>query len=525
MRCLTRVCTVALCLFLFAACRTSLFGDLDQAGKDEKEKIGGLLLKDPGEAIKLARKLLEKNPTDADIRLLLSEALLNKNKLRPIKNLLPKLINEDDIEDFEETILEDIPTAKDQKDRHDALLESIATLKTLEKSPGGKNKGKIRALLADSLVEKTLSDMKASIFDSSGKYDRKLASVAIKARTDTAISQLKEARKLFTLAGKLNTAKQIDQLIKKFDMRKADGSIDDTKMLAYFDEKYSIPRAKPCGASSSDCLLVIGDSISVGLFSDTNLGKEVFADEGLALFLGINSEKFLTAKNHTEKIQIFDPYYKNNTQGGYVGNLALDLKLDLVNQAQSGARIEQAIAQVSSVESSIAAKNLYVVVEIGTNDFCVFADKDDFVDNFITTYKKLLADLKTKFKNIKVFLLPTFDALSLKQVKNVDILDPLIFGAFRAVGSRNTCESFQKNTCPVFKRSIAADASLAIKRNLVNAMIKELAQEEENFFYIDFFATFKITDKHLAMDCFHPNTLTHDVIKEKLMELISKNKF
>ena len=66
--------------------------------------------------------------------------------------------------------------------------------------------------------------MKASVFDSSGKYDRKLASVAIKARTDTAISQLKEAKNLFTLAGKVNTAKQIDQFIEKIDVRKTDGS-------------------------------------------------------------------------------------------------------------------------------------------------------------------------------------------------------------------------------------------------------------------------------------------------------------
>ena len=162
-------------------------------------------------------------------------------------------------------------------------------------------------------------------------------------------------------------------------------------------------------------LLVIGDSISVGLFSDTNLGKEVFADEGLALFLGLNSEKLLVASDHTEKMQIFDPYYKENTQGGYVGNLAIKLNLDLVNQAQSGARIDQAIAQVSSVNTSIADKNLYVVVEIGTNDFCNFAADDTFVDNFIATYKKLLSDVKAKFSKVKVFLLPVFDALSLKK--------------------------------------------------------------------------------------------------------------
>ena len=100
---------------MFAACKTSLFSELDQGGKEEKEKIGELLTKDPGEAIKLARRVLEKNPTDTDTRLLLAEGLLNKNKLRPVKELLPKLIKEEGVEDLEETILEDVPTFKDQK--------------------------------------------------------------------------------------------------------------------------------------------------------------------------------------------------------------------------------------------------------------------------------------------------------------------------------------------------------------------------------------------------------------------------
>ena len=65
---------------------------------------------------------------------------------------------------------------------------------------------------------------------------------------------------------------------------------------------------------------------------------------------------------------------------------------------------------------------------------------------------------------------------------------------------------------------------MASKRDIVNAMIKELAEEGEDFLY-RFFETFKITDKHLAMDCFHPNSLTHKIIKEKLMAKISENKF
>ena len=60
MRCLARFFVLVIGLFLFAACKTSLFSELDQGGKEEKEKIGELLTKDPGEAIKLARRVLEK---------------------------------------------------------------------------------------------------------------------------------------------------------------------------------------------------------------------------------------------------------------------------------------------------------------------------------------------------------------------------------------------------------------------------------------------------------------------------------
>ena len=277
--------------------------------------------------------------------------------------------------------------------------------------------------------------------------------------------------------------------------------------------------AKPLRISK---MALLGDSIGVGLFSDTKLGSQLPQNSPVFSFIGsiLNGEALDTALLTTNAT------YRDNYPSAFIGKLnvpnCFSLACQLHLTASSANNFAVAGSQVDDVLDTqlpaLASDTNLVVVEIGANDFC----SEDYNQNdYLTTYKQILDRLATASNQPVVVVIPIPNIPSVFQnapaatkslVYNFFIPLQLTCGDIRDGQFAYTehepfCPRLvSSNTNTMASEWLSVNAGLA---NLVNSYA-----QTGRFVFVQNLTTWSIQQTDLAMDCFHPNLSAHQKLAQ-----------
>lgn len=271
-------------------------------------------------------------------------------------------------------------------------------------------------------------------------------------------------------------------------------------------------------------MLVLGDSIGVGLLSDTKLGNSYGMEHPLVSKL-VNI--YMGSSNVTDPLPHLDKSYLEKPSAFRGKNIkdmkcfSLNCQIDIpsllvFNGSVSRSTVEDLIERSEKFDRDYGL----VVTEVGANDICSESyDKSQFVKS----YKDLLNKVSSKAE--AVLIVPVPDIASVYGVAPSELLSSqvsvfvaqisLTCGKIRDgvdFGLDPFCPRALKLSQEQMRKDIE-DVNLELEE-LVNEMNKK--EGSIDYIFAKDISNLKITREDLAVDCFHPNIEMHKKIAKSL---------
>lgn len=316
------------------------------------------------------------------------------------------------------------------------------------------------------------------------------------------------------------------------------GSTDSTKQNYEPASLLPLPTSSGSNASTSTVLAkkiskmaLLGDSIGVGLFSDTKLGSDLPDESPVLSFVG---DLVMNGTELGEALREIDSTYKSEYPSAFIGKISstncfslacqLGLKASSAkNHAVSGSRIDDVLTQQLP---ALAQDRDLIVIEIGANDFCA---EDYNQSTFIDTYKQTLDKLMVPPQQALIVVVPIPNIPSVLQnapektysfsynagffsmpLTCGDIRD----GQFKTVRIEAFCPRLASSSSKTSKEWTAVNTAL---ETLVNTY-----SSTGRIVFVKELLSWSIQKSELAMDCFHPNATAHKKLAQMLGKVVKQ---
>lgn len=273
---------------------------------------------------------------------------------------------------------------------------------------------------------------------------------------------------------------------------------------------------------------LLGDSIGVGLFSDTRLGSAIPDNSPSDTFVN----ELINGITLEEALQTIDSTYKSNYQSAFIGKLtsancfSLACRLQLSNAnaqslAVSASRIDDVL---DSQIQNLANDTDLVIVEIGANDFCAV---DYNQSNYLASYKQLLDKLIELPNQPLIVILPIPNIPSVFQNAPPRTYSFSYDTGFFPLGL--TCGDIRDGQFkmvgiePLCPRLAALQTTAAADWSAVNKALEALVSSQpqsERFLFVKEIINWSIQKTDLAVDCFHPNLSAHQKLAQILWSAV-----
>lgn len=263
-------------------------------------------------------------------------------------------------------------------------------------------------------------------------------------------------------------------------------------------------------------MAVLGDSLAVGLFGDTTMGKRnkrTDEDKFDQILEGVD------ALSKRGILAGYDIYYKANHENAYscgtkVESCSFSLAhhLGLKPEEVKSLAVSGAMANTSQAEIKLAtqldgltADMQHFAINIGGNDFC---NSDFNKDEFIAELDKVIKAIYTKRADAKIVVATIPNIPNLFKEVAPDDTEAL---PSKEGKEKTTCGDVRGNDggLDLCSRLNADDANLDnLKDELdeVNAAIADLKNTHTKLMVATGVKDIQFNKKHLSADCFHPNT-------------------
>lgn len=265
-------------------------------------------------------------------------------------------------------------------------------------------------------------------------------------------------------------------------------------------------------------LVVFGDSIAVGLFSDSQIGESASIDHPLAKVL-LNS----VADKDKSSSEISE-YYRKNVENSFTCPTS-DCKFSLAHQLQIPGKQSDSYAFVGSRYSTPAdgkavtisqqiakfakragSAEIYVL-EGGANDFCATDYDKSKVEQAI---KQAIDEVYAQNAEAKVIVVPVPDILRVfKVARDSDIAIGKIDGKDASTIQPQQCQKIRGNACARISGDSTTETELEAELTALNAaitgIVKTIKEGGKKIAVADGVASFQFGKEHIAADCFHPS--------------------
>ena len=252
-------------------------------------------------------------------------------------------------------------------------------------------------------------------------------------------------------------------------------------------------------------LTLLGDSIGVGMMSDSERGHLVFSDD-------ILSKIAFDLLYGVFKIENYDTYYKANGYNPFtsqkIQSLAVNLGIpatEAKNLSVSGSRIYQINDQISLMKPSDL-----IVLEVGSNDICA---RDHQLDSFLKEYEEVLVKLKGMENNPSIVLIPAFPVHKLHE-----FVDKNLFDNLAGFGNPPTCRNSYALMCGALLSSTKAamhERYQAVNQG-IESLVNKLDPSGKQLILGPNLDSLAMSPDYLAMDCFHPNQTFNELYSQML---------
>ena len=283
-------------------------------------------------------------------------------------------------------------------------------------------------------------------------------------------------------------------------------------------------------------LVILGDSISVGLFSDSIIGKDLSKDSRTQFI-----DSLIVGGSFSKALVLLDSYYKKYGNGAFSRSQAEqslftlmktdDPNIAVNNLGVSGSTVSQLEGQFNLLDKELLEKINYFVIVIGNNDICGHYKNPKFKEDFKSKLLNIVFNLYSKFKKSQIFLLPAFNVSGLLKFQDKNLSSS--FEKLLTISNSKTCDDLQKQMCPLFSDTSKSIEDIDTLRTEINLIIKEATEyaapktkDHESFsfkdrvFYVDTLEELELKESFLAIDCFHPSAKAHTIMGKTIYDFI-----
>ena len=268
-------------------------------------------------------------------------------------------------------------------------------------------------------------------------------------------------------------------------------------------------------------LAVFGDSIAVGMFSDSQLGGTAPINHPLAKVL------FNPSENKENSSRQLNEHYRKNIENSFTCpiddcnfSLAHQLKISAADSgsfAHVGSRYSSATDGTKAVTISQQIANFggradIYVLEGGANDFCANDYNKDKVEQAI---KKVIDEVYAQNAEAKVIVVPVpniFLVFDVAEDGDIAISEITGKGAPDISQKKPTCEDIRKNSCPRVSGDSATSQELTDLNKAITTVVNTTKEGGKKIAVVTDVADFEFKEKHIAADCFHPSADGLEVI-------------
>lgn len=311
-------------------------------------------------------------------------------------------------------------------------------------------------------------------------------------------------------------------------------------------------------------MVVLGDSLAVGLFSDTVLRRNPPNDQVLEFLSDVLIAPPLpggiTPLNVLPEVDMF---YRQENMGSLASDAPYSIShrlgvVEPVNLAASGSIVDDVNALIAQGNPELVAADL-IAVSVGTNDFCAFGDTPDFQTRFIESYRTLLLALNSLGRRPVVVLKPILSPVTVfrrvadEQIfsEDIQVAISVMLGQLGSLGveippyaftlrehSDATCRQVIMQNCGVIARHPGELDELHRTIESANRAVADLVTSMrrdgmiEDRFVTDFACSGELCGSeinqraieladikpYLALDCFHLSAAGHELVADVLFQ-------
>lgn len=268
-------------------------------------------------------------------------------------------------------------------------------------------------------------------------------------------------------------------------------------------------------------LVVLGDSITVGVLANTNLGD----GDAITALLEKNVKNIAAALTKDVAISQEELDEIGNEKNAHPELTALQgseewalpaqlgiEKKDVIAFAKNGSKLSQiADLHLPKINEALKASNnknpvTHVAMMLGANDFCSGISAEEFRKNASKSLNTLVGEFPDS--KILVAFLPPFDKLS--TFKYEYIAKPKV-----------SCEVFQNHYCARMKKGDPEEFK-SFNKVLKEEVAKISATTKANIVTVDATESLAVTSEKMAVDCFHPNVEGQKLIADAFKAVLAK---
>lgn len=484
----------------------------------DTERAEDALSNNTEQAISLLQDLNKQNPADGNIANLYAKTLLTQHQLDLNQKILDDIKEIQGLDNFELSLPEIIKDLVDfNQENFEALNESILVLERIQPRTYEQDMTLASAYTTLTLMRIEILSHENNVLSLDKAYK------ASQDELDAIISSLDNATALYQKHNdtiREEASKKLrDKITDDSGKITADSFVNWLK-LGDFKEGAATITAKDTN------LIILGDSIAVGIFSDTTIGTPLSADRSESItnaFLktlfagGESAQNDINAifKHGLDEIYLQEGHSAYSSAADFSIATQLGLTDAVVNLAVSGSQITDIMAQVNRLPDTFDDKTNTVIINVGSNDLCNTELNTNFNDAFKAEYEAVLNELNRRFTGtVKILLVSAFDITKLA----VPAFEDQAFsaGELSTFYSMTTCKEMQAKLCSTLSKLQAntfTKDDITTNHTNLNLTIQDLATSNATAHYVE---TKSMTDnieaEDLALDGFHPSQIGQEKV-------------
>ena len=265
-------------------------------------------------------------------------------------------------------------------------------------------------------------------------------------------------------------------------------------------------------------LAVFGDSIAVGVYSDSKLGDSASIDHPLV-------KVYIDQANATDKTESsrqLNEHYRKNVENSFTCPID-NCKFSLAHQLGISANDSHSFAHVGSrystpnegkavtisqqIDKFKGQADIYVL-EGGANDFCANDYDKDKVEQAI---KKAIDEVYTQNAEAKVIVVPVPNIFLVFEVAKDGATVIETTKIKEITIEKKTCKDIRVG-CPRVSSDKATENELTDLNKAITAVVNTTKEGGKKIAIAEGIATFAFKEEHIAADCFHPSAKGLEVI-------------